>query len=185
MSNDAQGVYQDRRTNMAKELTRKQAQSLWEKAWDALANYQAALAEIIETQAWLPLGHETFHDAWLATRRNELTLDKALQPLVIYQMISEGLTNDEISELVLGVGPATVDKLKRQRKNGVPADQASTASDVKAHPRLTRPHTLHLYVGSEQMDEYHRIAAKSNGHVLAIALEAVDKRFRELANEDA
>jgi hypothetical protein len=167
---------------MAK-LTKKQAQALWEKAWDALANYQAALAEIIEKQAWLPLGHETFTDAWLATRRNELTLDKALQPLVIYQMITEGLTSDEIAELVPGVGPATVDSLKRQRKNGVPAEDASTAIDVKTHPRLTRPHTLHLYVGSEQMDEFHQIAAKHGLQVLTVALEAVTKRFRELSNE--
>lgn len=164
-------------------LSKKAAQALWDKVWQTLSDHQAAIREVIEKRAWEPLGYESFSDAWLGMNRDEITLARELRPHVIYQMLSEGLTVDEVADAVKGAGVEIVDRMNQERKAGVPPDQAST---VKQHARLTRPHTLHIYVGAEQMEEFHRIVnalGYPSSHVSTVALEAVEKRFRALANE--
>lgn len=163
--------------------TKKQATAVWDRLHDALANAEAALKEIIANQLWIPAGYETFTDAWIATQ-SDVMIAKELRPHVIYQLLAEGLTVDEVDDAVKGVGAHTIDQLNRQRKAGVPPENASVI--VRNHQRTTRPHTLHLYIGAEQVEEYHRIVAGlglPSTAVLSIALEAVEKRFRELASE--
>jgi hypothetical protein len=164
-------------------LTKKQAQAMWDRVWQTLSDHEAAIREVIDKKAWLPLGFETFADAWFGLNHNDISLARELRPHVVVQLLSEGLTEDEVADAVKGIGPELAARINKERKAGVPADQMSL---VKQHSRLTRPHTLHIYVGAEQMEEFHRIVTSlgyPSTHVLAVALEAVEKRFRALANE--
>lgn len=156
------------------------AEKLWNLLHDQFVNIQEVMVQIISTRAWEPLGYSTFTEAF-TERLSGVTLASELRPHVVYQMLDEGLTADEIAEQVKGVGPEGVEAAARQKRNGVPADAAT----VKAHPRLTRPHTLHMYVGAEEMESFHAIADKHGLSVLAIALDAVEKRFKELNDQDS
>ncbi|WP_156442347.1 hypothetical protein [Mycobacterium sp. IS-1556] len=96
-----------------------------ERLWQAL-NPLPVIAEVIERRAWEPLGFETFTDAWRAQGLADVTLPVETRPYVVYQMLGERVPTDEIALLVKGVGPQTVESLKRQKSNGVPPSAASS-----------------------------------------------------------
>ena len=98
---------------------RRQASELW-RALDP----RGVIEDIIETRAWEPLGYSSFSEAWPAEMA-DITLPAELRAHVVYQMLADGTSVDDIACAVKGVGRDRVESLKRQRLSGVPPGDAS------------------------------------------------------------
>lgn len=164
------------------ELTSQQAVALWQQLQQHFVNAASVIEEIIERRAWEPMGYESFTEAWHA-QMGTVTLALEVRPHVVYQMVTEGYDYDAIAEMVKGVGRDRVESLDRQRRNGVPARDASM-SVVREHMRkqASVAGTLHIPVGPIALQRYKQIAAKRELTVEQIAAEAVAQRFQELSN---
>lgn len=162
-------------------MTRTQAVDLWVSLRHHFVNAAAVIEQIIETRAWEPLGYDSFTEAWNA-QMGEITLAVEVRPHVVYQMLTEGYDYDAIAEKVKDVGRDRAESLDRQRRNGVPAKDA-TMTVVARHLRK-RPSVagvIHIPVGPIALRRYQRIAEKQSTTVEAIAAKAIADRFGELA----
>lgn len=165
----------------AMDMSQKQALGLWQKLRQHFVNAAAVIEEIIERRAWEPLGYDSFAEAWNA-QMGEVTLAVEVRPHVVYQMLTEGYDYDAIAEKVKGVGRDRVESLDRQRRNGVPAKDASM-SVVREHLR-NRPSSaayIHVEVGPIALRRYRKIAERLGLTVEQIAAEAIAARFEELS----
>lgn len=165
----------------AMELTRKQALALWGKLRQHFIDAAKVMEDIIEQRAWEPLGYGSFAEAYTA-QMGDITLAVEVRPHVVYQMLTEGYDYDAIAEKVKGIGRDRAESLDRQRRNGVPAKDASM-SVVRQHLRKkpTGPAWIHIDVGPIALKRYQKLAEKHDTTVEAIAAEAIAARFEELA----
>jgi len=165
----------------ATKLSAKRALSLWHSLRSHFVNAGRVIEEIIETQAWTPLGYESFAEAW-AAQLEGVTLAMEVRPHVVYQLLAEGYDYEQVARAVKGVGRDRAESLDRQRRNGVPASDASMTV-VREHLRKppAPPAFIHIEVGSIAYRRYQKIAEKHGNTVESIAAEAVKSRFRELA----
>ncbi|SPM43591.1 hypothetical protein MNAB215_5817 [Mycobacterium numidiamassiliense] len=58
-------------------------------------------------------------------RAGRITLPAELRPRLVYELLDEGMSVDEVADIVKGVGPQTAEALKDQYLDGVPAELAS------------------------------------------------------------
>lgn len=166
----------------AVELTNKQAIALWASLKQHFVNAEKVVEEIIETRAWEPLGYASFAEAWHA-QVGDITLAVEIRPHVVYQMLTEGYDYDAIAEKVKGVGRDRAESLDRQRRNGVPAKDASMSvvrRHLRKHPTVAG--TIHVQVGPMALKRYQKLAEKRGMTVEQIAAEAIADRFAELGN---
>lgn len=163
-------------------LTKNQAEALWTDLRDNFLDAEKNIKAIIATKAWEPLGYATFAEAW-HSRLRDVTLAAEVRKHVVYELLSENVGVGYVSELVKGITPKSADFLNRQRRNGVPADQASTV--VREHDRKlpSKPDTIHIKVGQTRLAEYQRIASSLPQSVEEIAQEAIAARFSELVKQ--
>jgi hypothetical protein len=112
------------------------AERLWERLQSNFLDAHKTIIEIIGARAWEPLGYDSFATAWQDQMKN-ITLASEIRPHIVFQMIDEGLTADEIAGIVKGVGPDAAEHLKRQKDNGVPADHATTKRSTRHSPYAT------------------------------------------------
>lgn len=167
-------------TAAVKDLTAKQAQQLWGKLRQHFINAATVIEEIIEKRAWEPMGYDSFTEAWHA-QMGDVTLAVEVRPHVVYQMLTEGYDYDAIAEKVKGIGRDRAESLDRQRRNGVPAKDASL-SVVREHLRK-RPSTagyVHVEVGPIALRRYRQVAERLGMSVEQIAADAIAARFEEL-----
>jgi len=162
------------------ELSQKQATLLWSKLRQHFINAATVIEEIIERRAWEPLGYESFTEAW-HSQMEGVTLAVEVRPHVVYQMLTEGYDYDAIAEKVKGIGRDRAESLDRQRRNGVPARDASM-SVVREHLRKqpSAAAYVHVPVGPIALRRYREIAEKREMTVEQIAAEAIAARFEEL-----
>lgn len=165
----------------AVDLTRAQAVELWGRLRQHFVNAAQAVEEIIEARAWEPLGYGSFAEAWNA-QMGDVTLAVEVRPHVVYQMLTEGYDYDAVAAAVKGVGRDRAESLDRQRRNGVPARDASMTV-VRSHRRKlpSVAGTIHVPVGPIALRRYQEIAEKRETTVEAIAAEAIAAKFGELA----
>jgi len=126
------------------------------------------------------MGYESFTEAWHA-QMADVTLAVEVRPHIVYQMLTEGYDYDAVAANVKGVGRDRAESLDRQRRNGVPACDASM-STVRRHLRR-KPGvaaTLHIEVGPIALRRYQKIAERIGETVEAIAAEAINARFEAL-----
>lgn len=166
------------------DLSAKQATELWSRLRQHFINAATVIEEIIERRAWEPLGYESFTEAW-HSQMEGVTLAVEVRPHVVYQMLTEGYDYDAIASAVKGIGRDRAESLDRQRRNGVPACDASMSgkSVVRRHLRK-RPSvagTIHIQVGPIALRRYQQIAEAREMTVEQIAAEAIAARFKELA----
>lgn len=156
------------------------ADQLWKRLESNLLDAQSTIIAIIDARAWEPLGYESFSKAWIDRIMSTVTISAELRPHVVYQMFSEGLTSDQVADVVKGVTPETAARLKEQQEHGVPADQASTV--VRRHRRKLPGEWgfLHLKVSTAELKDWHRIAKKHRRLAKDVAVEAVRAAFDEL-----
>jgi hypothetical protein len=99
--------------------------------------YVRTIDDIIDAKDWMTLGYNTFIEYWI-DRFGDITAGLDLRPQIVYIMIDEGNTDDEIAVAVKGIGPEGVANLRRQKNSGVPAGKA----DVNRKPSRARPKAL-------------------------------------------
>lgn len=158
------------------------AEKLWAKLHASLLDVQTAIIEIIANKAWEPLGYNSFGECW-AAKMDGISIAAEIRPHVVYQMITEGMTDDEIADAVKGVGPETVRRLAEQRAVGVPASNASVA---KLKGRTPPKHsTLFISVPSDLMLRWKRLAKANSVGVSEFAYAAVQLAFEELGEASA
>lgn len=164
------------------ELSQEQAVALWQSLRNHFINAARVIEQIIEKRAWEPMGYESFAEAWNA-QLADVTLAVEVRPHAVYQMLSEGYDYDQVAASVKGVGRDRAESLDRQRRNGVPACDASM-STVRRHLRR-KPGvaaTVHVEVGPIALRRYQEIAERVGESVEAIAAEAIATRFEALSN---
>lgn len=152
------------------------AEKLWERLVSSLLDAEKTIIAIIDAKAWEPLGYESFGKAWI-DRMSTVTVAVEMRPHVVYQMFSEGLSPEEVSNAVKGIGADTAEVLKEQQDAGVPADQATQ----RRRRSVPRPRTtIFVHVGEVALAEYERKAAAAGRKVEDIAREAISAAFGEL-----
>lgn len=164
------------------------ARSLWDRLKDAFAQTEKSIAELIAARAWEPLGYSTFTEAWKAEMK-DVELASQLRPHIVYQLFDEGMTPEEVSRNVKGVGPDKAENLKRQKDSGVPAGNASTAQPQGQRKRPTAQgdgrRTITLSVDADEYDQWYSVAKVLHKSVEAVArpaaLKAIRAEFQRLA----
>jgi hypothetical protein len=117
-----------------------------------------AIALFIEHRSYEVLGYETFAACWDAELA-EIKWVADIKPQVVYAMLDEGLSDEEITSSVKGVRPAKLAALKSQKKHGVPASK--TAVPKGRRGRIAGVHNkgyVHVAVGWERLQEWRKIA---------------------------
>lgn len=158
------------------------AEKLWDRLEKGFLDTQNTIIAIIESKAWEPLGYESFSKAWVDRIMSKVTVASELRPHVVYQMFSEGLTAEQVADAVKGITTESANELKRQRNNGVPADQATTV--VRRHHRRKPGNWsfLHIKVDTDTLKEWKRLAKEHNKDMTEVAHEAVTAAFEKLAS---
>lgn len=161
---------------------------LWNKLRTQFLAFQDTLEEIIDKRAWEPMGYSSFHENYIA-KMGDITLAVELRPHVVYQMLAEGLSVEQIAASVRGVGVDRVESLARQRQNGVPARHASLSTGRKWHNRAdddlttVREHerkkpseasTVHLEIGALKLKRLEKAAKKLHMSKEELAISAID-----------
>lgn len=176
------------------ELTARQESNIWRKLRNHFLAFQDVLEEIISKQAWTSSGFASFSEAW-AHHMSDITLAAEIRPHVVYQMLAEGLSIEEIAGAVKGVGADTAQSLSHQRESGVPAQLASLGgrkskwfnnpkdtTTVKTHERKMpkAPDTLHVVLGIRKLQRVKRAADKLDITPAEFAAQAIEIRLAEV-----
>lgn len=123
-------------TALSTKITQSEAEALWAGLSTAFSDVEAALDKIIKAEAWIPMGFDTFSQAWGVVMVG-VRLAAELRAPVVYAMFAEGLNEDEVRRSVgvgSGVAKASITVLKKQRDLGVPANRATTR--VRSYERV-------------------------------------------------
>lgn len=158
-------------------MTKKTARKLFDDLRSGFINQERLIKEIISTKAWEDLGYETFVDAWNVEMKGVPLATEGLRAHVVYAMFDEGLNTDEvISSLGVGsrVGPRSVEVLKRQHRNGVPAALATTR--VREHDRRTppdEPRTVHVRLTPDEYASLKALAAHQDTDPAEVVAELI------------
>lgn len=159
-----------------KPITKTQAEALWEQLHEDFANAEERMKQIIITKAWEPLGYRSFHEAW-AERMSDISIAAEVRPHVVYQMLNEGMTPEDIDDAVKGIGADIAESLQRQRDNGVPAELATLIGKRSKQPL---PDSIRIKLGYDRLKRYKHISQQAGMKVQDIAFQATVARFEEL-----
>lgn len=119
---------------MPQKITKANAEKLWSDLRNALLNTEELINRIVETEAWKPLGYNTFIDAW-ADRMRDVRLTATQQVTVVYAMLEDGAKTAEIAGAINGVGPTKARKYAQAHDAGMDAEAA------RAYGNARRPTT--------------------------------------------
>jgi hypothetical protein len=154
-----------------------EAEALWASLRSALYNADNSIKHIIAEKAWRPLGYETFAQAW-DERMAGIELANSIKPYVIYAMLDESLTLDDIAGMT-GWGMDQVSRAAEDYRYGVPVAGATV---VRRHVRQAPSGrtTMHIQFDPSEY-EWLRDFAKRQGRDLAReARQAVIAHFKSL-----
>lgn len=171
------------------EISKEQALDLWKQLQTHFLNTQRVIEEIIENRAWEPLGYSTFAEAWTA-QMVDVTLAVEIRPYVVYQLLAEGATDEQIAASVKGVGVTGAAGYRRQRDNDVPESLAKRqkwynkepdATIVREHQRKkpAAPDTLHIPLGVRKLGQVKKAAEKLGVSPVEFAVQAIEFKMRE------
>ena len=157
-------------------LTPAQATKLWSDLRGHFVNAEKKIIEIIEARAWEPLGFESFAEAWASKMQGVPLATDAVRAHVVYAMLDGGLTDSEVLDATgIGsqIGPNSVDALRRQRSNGVPASSASTR--VRSHIRRnpSAPRTVHVQLSADEYAAFRECAAERESDTATLAAQLI------------
>ena len=167
-------------TTDPKNATTAWAENLWERLHKTFLDMEETLTTIIRSEAWKPLGYNSFTEAW-AAKMGDITLASEIRPHVVYRMLDEGASVEEIADTVKGVSVETVECLEEQKDNGVPADMATTTT-VRRHKRKLpgARRFIHIEIDADTHREWQRKAKLHDTTINAVALTAVTAAFEDL-----
>ena len=118
---------------MTQKITKANAEKLWSDLRNALINTEELINRIVETEAWKPLGYNTFIDAW-ADRMRDVKLTATQQATVVYAMLEDGAKTAEIAGAIDGVGPVKARKYKQAHDAGVDPKDARFHTNNQRRP---------------------------------------------------
>lgn len=118
---------------MTQKITKANAEKLWSELRDALLNVEELINRIVETEAWKPLGYNTFIDAW-ADRMGDVTLTGTQQATVVYAMLNDGAKTAEIADAIKGVGPTVAHKYLQAHSAGMDTKAAAIHAGNNRRP---------------------------------------------------
>lgn len=153
------------------------AEAMWSSLRDALANVEEAIKKIVAAKAWKPLGFETFAEAWDA-RMGGVALANSIKPYVIYAMLDESLTLDDIASIT-GWGIDQVSRAAEDYKIGVPVEGATV---VRQHVRRSpgEERSVHLLFEPDELFWLKEVAKSQGRNLRREARKAVIARFEEI-----
>lgn len=163
---------------MSKEtLTVEQASALWDSLRDAFTNLHDAIRRTIEAKAWRPLGYETFTQAW-DDRMKGMPLANAVKPYVIYAMLDEGQSIEDITGAT-NWGADQVGRAAEDYRYGIPPEGATV---VRRHFRRApgAPSRVHIEFPAHEYERIAGIATAQGRDVAAEARAAVLAHFERL-----
>jgi len=140
----------------ASSISPARAKELTESIRKGLKEAQEALKEFITGQGWLGMGHRSFA-AWYGENLMDIPLAVGLRINVVYQLLEEGMSCDQID--VNGFGPETIERIDHQRRHGVPADLAS-AKGGRRGGSGRRPSHVYLDLGTELYAQLTEVARR-------------------------
>lgn len=159
-------------------ISKKKALEVTQEIRNAFIVTTDKIEYAIAEEVWVPLGFASFTE-WWAHYFSDLLLGNAIKAHVIYQMIAEGFSNDQIADVVPGVGPTTVNVVRRNKDSGLPPGAHAVRGHVAKDP--TAPRFVTVEFTATRLKNYNRIARKFDTTVAEIAKEAIESRFKELA----
>lgn len=178
---------------MSQHITEREAIALWENLRSAVTNFVDALRAVIEAKAWEPLGYSSLAEAWADRMAGTPLSSAAAQALVVYALLDEGLSQDEIVTVAgpgSGIGPKRVEVFARQKESGVPAEFASNVANrtapvlttVRAHVRARPgpPRMIHVQLENEEYYSFRAVAERRGLDLADEAAKAVRAHFRRL-----
>lgn len=146
-----------------KKLTKAQASNMWTELRSHFVNAEEAIAAIIESKAWEPLGYSSFAAAWAERMDGVPLATDAARAHVVYALFDCGLTDQQALEATgIGsrVGPAAIKRLREQKESGVSADLATTRVRSHYRGRPTAPRTVHVPLSAGEYSEFRDAAAE-------------------------
>lgn len=178
-----------------KKLTQIQAEALFDDLRAGFLNIEVLLRKIIETQAWIPLGYDTFTQAWHDKMRGVRLAQRSTAAVVAFAMLQDGATVEEVIEETQGEVSVRIAKaMEARREQGLPLDVAVLAPlDMEpTTPRdrhVVRPHTrknpspsywLHLQFDPDYLADLKEFCEERKVAMEQTAADAVQARFRRM-----
>lgn len=158
-------------------MTEKEARQLTERVKKGFADVESALREVLATQAWLPLGYDSFI-AWFDAELSGIELAKGVRNFIVYAMLEEGKASQAEIGVRFGYAPQNklrgqaisppISKLNIQRKAGVPPSEASDANYLRVRYQRGRgtdrylPRTASADISADTHDAIGEVARKQN-----------------------
>lgn len=169
-------------TTKTRGISKKNAEALWNELASNLLAAEESIKEIIKNRAWEPLGYESFYEAW-NDRMSHIEIARDFRGIIVYQMLAEGRSDNEIAHSVKGVGPETALGFRRDRAAGVPADKAKGKVLISPFERkapASEQYRLTLVFTVEEIRQFSAKAKAAGASVDAVAIAAVRAAFSEL-----
>jgi hypothetical protein len=162
---------------MYKKLSKMQAKRLSNEIRDGLVVTAQKIEMFINGQGWIALGHSSFEAWWNAEHLSDTLLGREIRPIIVIQMIENGMSDMEVSLKVKGVSPSTVSNIRRQKEIGIPHDKIT----VRQHSRKTppsKPSVLKLDLGPRVLARYRKAAEAEGLSLEKIAISLLREHFR-------
>jgi hypothetical protein len=150
------------------------AEKVLDEIRSGLIGAQRGFIRFIEGRLWEPLGYESFEKCYI-DRLSDITIASQLWPHVVYELLGEGLSDEQVAMAVAGVGPETAAILRGQKDSGVPAEKATTKGQGKRRPAST----IFVHVGEEAYATYSAHALSIGRKLNDLTLEIVTSWFEE------
>lgn len=166
-------------TTKTRGISKKNAEALWNELASNLLAAEESIKEIIKNRAWEPLGYESFYEAW-NDRMSHIEIARDFRGIIVYQMLAEGRSDNEIAHSVKGVGPETALGFRRDRAAGVPADKAKGKVLISPFERkapASEQYRLTLVFTVEEIRQFSAKAKAQGVTVDEIAIAAVRAAF--------
>jgi hypothetical protein len=158
-----------------------EARRLWEQLRLHFVKIEQAIQQIVEQEAWAPLGYSDFAEAWSEMMSGYPLPTAEAKARVAYAILDSGRDAQAVVGATGGViADRIATRLAEQHRIGVPAGSASTR--VRAHFRSQPSPRVHLSLELRQgeIEDLESIARARGLDVKSEALRAIRSHFRAL-----
>ena len=152
------------------------AEKLWGQLATSLLATEKLITQIIHDKAWEPLGYHSFTEAW-AARMADTRLGGELRAHVVYAMLREGSTPENVAAAINGISHRVAEQLADEMAAGVPASSAGQ----RRRPRDPSPFkTVFVPVPRATHAKWERIAKSNDTTLGGVAFAALSEAMSEM-----
>lgn len=167
-------------------ISAAQAAELWNRLLEAFCDAEAAICDIIVTEAWKPLGYKTFSEAWVARMKPSYLASEGLKHAIVWQMFKEGVEETTIACALSNVGARTIATMREKYDAGYPADIAGRIGKPKlqaGNPEKSAPRTIRVDVTPVDYAYFRTLCDVHGTSIAREAEKAVRAHFRRLERQ--